>query len=96
MATKWQEENGAFWGPWVQHDGIGCPVRPGTIVEAVSEDRFGYTMRHVATVEGGAYSSWDWSFYPELKRILRYREKKPRGIGILEERLVTKDEPVDA
>ena len=75
------------------HDGKGCPLQAGTIVEVVCEDGFGFTMRQVAQVDGGRYSSWDWSHYPELKRILRYRERKPRGLSLLEGQLETLDTP---
>lgn len=72
------------WGPWVDHDGSGCPVAIGTVVEVVCEDRFGYLMHVVATARAGHHSSWDWRHYPRLKRILRYRVKKPRGMVVLE------------
>lgn len=81
------------WGPWVRHDGMGCPVPSGTIVEVVCEDAFGYTRNEVARASGGSYSSWDWSHYPELKRIIRYREKKPKGMQILQEVLNELDVP---
>ena len=72
------------WGAWILHDGKGCPVRPGTIVEVVSEDGFGFTRRYVACASGGEYSSWNWKHYPTLMRVLRYRVKKPDGMKILE------------
>lgn len=72
------------WGPWVIHDGKGCPLPAGVIVEVVSEDGFGFAKREVAVVQGGSYSSWNWQHYPELKRIIRYREKKPRGLALIE------------
>lgn len=55
----------------------------GTIVEVVSEDRFGFLQSQVGRTDGDSYSSWDWSHFPELKKILRYREKKPKGLGML-------------
>ncbi len=73
------------WGPWKLHDGSGCPVPRGTIVEVVFEDRFGYQNRAIGTVDGDSHSSWDWSFYPELKKIVRYREKKPKALEMLRE-----------
>lgn len=73
------------WGPWVQHDGGGCPLPAGTIVEVFCEDRFGFVRSHVGQVDGDSYSSWDWSHFPELKKILRYREKKPKGLTLLQE-----------
>ena len=85
------------WGPWVLHDGKGCPLRAGTIAEVVCEDGFGFAMTRISVVMGGSYSSWDWSFYPELKRITRYREKRPKGLKVLEESLIQKPQkrPVD-
>ncbi len=92
MATG-REQGGEGWGPWVIHDGKGCPVPVGTIVEVVFEDRFGFAMRGVSTVSGDPHSSWDWRYYPELKRIIRYREKKPRGLEMLREQLRELDVP---
>lgn len=84
MSARSSDPGEDDWGPWIRHDGKGCPVRVGTIVEVVCEDRFGFTMRQIACVAGGSYSSWDWSHYPELKKIIRYREKRPKGLSILE------------
>ena len=81
------------WGPWVQHDGGGCPVAAGTVVEVVSEDRFGYLLNIVGQTDGDSYSSWDWQHFPELKKIIRYREKKPKGLQILQEVLNELDVP---
>ena len=96
MATKWKSGSNEEWGPWVLHDGKGCPLKPGVIADVVSKDRFGFEMRTVAVVEGGSYSSWNWDFYPELKKIVRYREKKPRGLQLLEESLKVKTAPKPA
>lgn len=50
-------------------------------------------MRQVSKVGGGSFSSWNWQHYPELKRIIRYREKKPRGLQMLEDQLLVQDAP---
>jgi len=76
---------GETWGPWIQHDGGGCPVPAGTIVEVVCEDRFGFLHSQVGRTDGDSYSSWDWRHFPELKKIVRYREKKPKGLALLQE-----------
>ena len=81
------------WGPWVVHDGMGCPVPQGTIVEVRFQDAFGYKSNMVTTVTGGEFSSWNWEHYPELKKIVRYREKKPRGLSLLEGLLQSLDGP---
>ncbi|MCA0044677.1 hypothetical protein [Celeribacter litoreus] len=91
MTTSKNRGDGDGWGPWVLHDGKGCPVRPGTLVEVVFEDRFGFSMRQTSIVSGGRYSSWDWSHYPELKRILRYRERKATSFEATEEEMFMLD-----
>lgn len=84
------------WGPWVVHDGLGCPLPNGTIVEVRFVDAFGYKSNLVTTVAGGDFSSWNWTHYPELKKIVRYREKKPKGLELLEGLLQSLDSPEKA
>ena len=88
-----QRSGGEEWGPWVIHDGMGCPVPAGTIVEVVCLDRFGFSMRSVTLALGGSYSSWNWEHFPVLKRITRYRVKKPKGMRQLETILAEIDPP---
>lgn len=75
------------WGPWIVHHGAGCPVASGTIVEVVCEDRFGYRMNRIGQVDGASYSSWNWEFFPELKKIVRYRAKRPKALLLLKQAL---------
>lgn len=88
------QNGGEDWGPWVIHNGKGCPLPSGTIVEVVSEDGFGFARREIAAVTGGSYSSWNWKHYPELKRIIRFRARKPKGLVMLEEQMRDLDAPV--
>jgi hypothetical protein len=83
---------GEAWSRWIVHDGKGCPLPGGTVVEIVSEDGFGFARREMATVSGESYSSWNWKYYPELKRIIRYRALRPRGLRMLQESLETPNE----
>lgn len=84
------------WGPWIRHDGLGCPVKTGVVVEVVYEDAFGYRANSITTVTGGGYSSWNWEHFPELKRILRYRERRPKGLQLLDDILAELDEDAPA
>lgn len=75
------------WGPWVEHDGRGCPCK-GMFVEAV--DRWGHHDRFVAwTVLRGRpyidehFNAWVWSGHPD--DIIRYRIRKPRAMKRLNE-----------
>jgi len=96
------------WGPWIEHDGKGCPC-PGNFVEmVVVHARFRVVTQTVlreweakycgvAGQNGGG--SWNWANYPELAKVVRYRIRKPRGMEILEEvlaKLPAPKEPVDA
>ena len=82
----------SVWGPWIVHHGNGCPLPAGTIVEVVFEDRFGYKNKSIGCTDGSGYSSWDWSYYPELKKIIRYREKKPKALEHLREMVASLDD----
>lgn len=83
------------WGPWIEHDGKGCPCR-GALVE--SETRNGNRLQHVA--EGAAIwpwgelapaslpkagSAWEWADDPLPCDVVRYRIRKPRGLKMLQE-----------
>lgn len=85
------------WGPWIDHDGKGCPCR-GDWVQA--QDRSGDIMEARATGEyGEAGSAWDWASIPHIwwdAAIIRYRIRKPRGLTILESLLENLPEEVDA
>jgi len=81
------------WGPWIQHDGKGCPCPAGTMVEVVSEDRFGFLQSKIGRTDGDGYSSWDWQHFPVLKKIIRYREQKPRALEMLQDIARTVEAP---
>ena len=95
------------WGPWVEHDGKGCPCR-GMIVE--SEQADGLIEIHIADgVSRCAYTGkpkprtfndvdlWNWmqcrTSVPSRwdKRIIRYRIRKPRALLDMIERAAKLD-----
>lgn len=75
------------WGPWIEHDGKGCPcvgmyvhrifATPGrdTIDGAVKSEKIGL----VTNPNSGC---WHWT--PGFASVIRYRVRKPRGLTILE------------
>lgn len=85
------------WGPWIEHDGKGCPCE-GFYVEVacaepwdhstISDIIFGIAMKWPA-------SSWDWGLNGYTD-VLRYRIRKPRALQELKERIATLPEEVDA
>ena len=83
------------WGPWIEHDGNGCPCA-GEFVSAIFEECFyeastGRVVKTIHTqvdgfiagIKGGL--SWDWSNWPLVSKIIRYRIRKPKGLLILEQ-----------
>ena len=76
------------WGPWIEHDGKGCPVlgKYCHMKFTRGPDYFGIAGR-----EGG--QSWDWSvklFVREgstyiLDHIVSYRVRKDKGMQVLRE-----------
>ena len=72
------------WGPWIEHDGLGCPVR-GQWVQAEGQ---GMAREGIAGSDGDRSvllgfnrdGSWDWSNGPDCWRIERYRIRRPRAL----------------
>jgi hypothetical protein len=86
------------WGPWIEHDGKGCPCG-GSFVEfeAGIWDRREVRMRgFIACVSGKA--GWKAGDYKSKKtyEVIRYRIRKPKGLTILEGLLTNLPEDVDA
>ncbi|MEO0765191.1 MAG: hypothetical protein AAFY75_04165 [Pseudomonadota bacterium] len=49
------------WGPWIKHDGQGCPLRPGVRVRCRFEEMPGeFVVVDGQTGESCAWS-WNWS-----------------------------------
>lgn len=91
-----------LWGPWIEHDGSGCPV-VGRLVncETFSGERFviiaGSECRKAGVDPNGPKSAWVWT-KPSLGCVIRYRVKRSRGMEILQAILkdVRQLEPVTA
>ena len=90
------------WGPWIDHDGNGCPCL-GMWVDSVHEGTRGrvYRVDGVAGRMGGL--SWDWDNYAKLTRdgryitrVVRYRIRKPRALLDLIEMVESLPEKMDA
>lgn len=97
------------WGPWVEHDGNGCPVEAGTIVETIRRNGSMWCGpalcfagdRYVGPqADDRKLSRWWWACSENIvlpsMHIIRYRIRKPRGLTILESLLENLPEEVDA
>ena len=92
------------WGPWIEHDGRGCPLPDGTVAQAFFEENPGCVEGPFLGVVGsGGKQSWDWSLWqtvaPDgylISRVIRYRIRKPRGMVVLDRLLADLPEKVDA
>lgn len=90
------------WGPWIEHDGRGCPCR-GMYVQALAEKSIHAISSNTRMVkvseyvmEGVASNGGSWSGNPYYNRYLRYRIRKPKGLQILEALLKDLPETVGA
>ena len=99
------------WGPWVEHDGNGCPCR-GKLVHGIERcgAEGGWIAGKVFVNGDGSTSlnteivpsicAWSWAVPGNVVsqefHIIRYRIRKPRGLTILESLLENLPEEVDA
>ncbi len=74
--------DGPEWGPWVEHDGKGCPC-VGEFIDFHCAYRDKSEQRHMGRVSQWFAASGVWHS-PHLFVFLRYRIRKPRGLTILE------------
>jgi hypothetical protein len=93
------------WGPWIDHDGRGCPcVGKYSQWEMCSDihweigtvDISGRIIVSKRVIEGIAKNGSVWSWKDGFYHVIRYRIRKPRGMAILEKLLTDLTETVDA
>ena len=98
------------WGPWIEHDGRGCPCVGAWAQRVISTGgvgKFAESGGQERVIEGivkdGPLSAWDWSNYLKINargrlvaKIIRYRIRKPRGLTILESLLENLPDEVPA
>jgi len=77
------------WGPWIAHDGSGCPVAGmftrDMLADGTTED--GIVDPSCASPPPDYCSLWIWASIPDYKfhrRVIRYRIRKPKGTAILQ------------
>ena len=64
------------WGPWIEHDGRGCPVQDGILVTVCGYNTYGRWEEYTRPAKS-TWLGWEWSNGP---RIIRYRIRKPRAL----------------
>lgn len=78
------------WGPWIEHDGLSCPVPDGVWCHRLFDRPCDGTdvTAHGATddispvLNEWEYKSWIW--VEGATRITHYRIRKPKGLTMLE------------
>lgn len=87
------------WGPWIEHDGKGCPVPDGVWCHRVFD---GPARGSDPTVHGACEdvspveSEWEahaWNWTKGWVRIVRYRTLRPRALQQLREMIETLPAP---
>ncbi len=83
------------WGPWIEHDGKGCPCvgKMVEVVEKYSGHKFLIAGAGFDGTESWTGSSWHWALIQkdptdgvDWDPIIRYRVRKPRALLDLIER----------
>lgn len=92
------------WGPWIEHDGRGCPCvgqyvqvefHEGTVMEGIA----GHNAAQAIADGFDPYVAWKWALvsttglFFNSARIIRYRIRKPRALTDLKRLLA--DLPAD-
>lgn len=80
------------WGPWIEHDGRGCPadVCPGVYIAVVIRFASGREERSEGRIKNVPYSLWEKSLVcwtggtEDYAPIIRYRIRRPRGLILLQ------------
>lgn len=74
------------WGPWIDHDGKGCPLPVGTVVEGRFEWKVGHFVHEIYVLTDKT-PSWDWRNWGRpygdgrlVMALRRYRVRKPRAL----------------
>ena len=82
------------WGPWIQHDGNGCPCVGEYVhrvfdvgVDILNGERVTESNEDIGIVVPEEGLSWcgvtSWRGF-RVPQVIRYRIRKPRGMVILE------------
>ena len=84
------------WGPWIAHDGRGCPDIVGRDIQCVVRRNESVPVTTAEHLECSFSAPWLWAVVPCERQIIRYRLRKPRGLAVLESLLADLPEKVDA
>lgn len=78
-------------GEWIEHDGEGCPLPPGTPIDVIFEGRPGEILGPFPCLANPEGLSWFWRWWglemPDgfVARILRYRVRRSKALEQLRE-----------
>ncbi len=84
------------WGPWIEHDGRGCPVQLGQHVEVEGHHvAWGNIMRRDGVVTPHELGHYCWiQRHPKHGPcVIRYRIRRPRALQKLVELVETLPAP---
>lgn len=73
------------WGPWIEHDGTGCPVVGMYVIAVIADGRSfeGVASPGCDKPPRGYASAWIWSSIPRIcfwRRVVRYRVRRPDAL----------------
>lgn len=87
------------WGPWVEHDGSGCPpeVQIGRRIQAITRNRHLRDTMHDGVVHQGVVDCPSWAAkdpFGSWEMVVRYRLRRPPAIQRLVDLVEGLPEPV--
>lgn len=84
------------WGPWIEHDGRGCPDVVGLMLEVKVARDADLPPAEAGDCDSSFSRPWLWALMPWPYRVVAYRIRKPRGMVVLESLLADLPERVGA
>ena len=91
------------WGPWIKHDGKGCPCVGGYVQVELDSVPTGFNVHAIIIApkliemipqKTWRLGSWFWRY--GCSWVIRYRIRRPRGMEVLDAILADLPEKVSA
>lgn len=94
-------EQNEEWGPWIEHDGKGCPLPFGSVAEVTEKanedgDSWNAGDERTGVVVVSSQMIEPWYRGQSVADIIRYRIRKPRALSKLQEMIRNLPERIDA
>lgn len=73
------------WGPWIEHDGKGCPDLAGYLLQCKVERDMDLPETRPEDCDRELSRPWLWALMPWPYRVVAYRIRRPKALQQLRE-----------